>query len=275
MSDNRYFSLEVSQPCHEDWSKMTASQKGRFCDSCQKEVIDFTAMTDSQIIDFFQNYTPNQSLCGHLDNRIAGRLFERRPIATVAYQPAFWRKWAAILALSTGILGSTPVQATNFTLPQRQTALHIPPIAPKSDSDRANFDKDPLTVTTYTGIVLDTLSTGTPRPVAGVKVKLLLGTWVSASATTNQAGEFTLDLPNAMYLMAATDIKLHFELPGYVSMFKPSTREELQRSQPIQIFLQPIAVAPPPHQIDGGISFHEYKIQKESPKQKQKQKKQK
>jgi hypothetical protein len=264
MSNNRYFSLQVSQPCHEDWAKMTPSQKGRFCDSCQKEVVDFTSMTDSQIIDFFEHYTakPNTSLCGRLDDRIVGQLFKRSNTAPTTFQPAFWRKWAAILALSTGILGSTPVQATHFALPQRQTALHIPPIAPKSDSDKSNHDKDPLTVTTYTGIVLDTLSTGTPRPVAGAKVILWLNDLVSASATTNEAGEFTLDLPYIFFLMPIDDIQLHIQADTYTPQFRPSSREELLSNRPIQIFLAPAPQIINRRRISGTISIEQHQKQK-------------
>jgi hypothetical protein len=37
------FQLQIPEPCHEDWNKMTPVHKGRFCDSCEKAVVDFTA----------------------------------------------------------------------------------------------------------------------------------------------------------------------------------------------------------------------------------------
>lgn len=42
--------LHVATPCNEDWSKMTPVEKGRFCDSCAKQVMDFTVMTDTEIL---------------------------------------------------------------------------------------------------------------------------------------------------------------------------------------------------------------------------------
>lgn len=42
--------LHVATPCNEDWSKMTPVEKGRFCDSCAKQVMDFTIMTDTEIL---------------------------------------------------------------------------------------------------------------------------------------------------------------------------------------------------------------------------------
>ncbi len=55
--------LAVANPCHENWDNMTESEKGRFCGSCQKQVIDFTNMTDSQLASFFKK-PPSGGVCG-------------------------------------------------------------------------------------------------------------------------------------------------------------------------------------------------------------------
>jgi hypothetical protein len=46
--------LSIPQPCHEDWNKMTPAAQGKFCNSCSKEVIDFTNMSDQQLVAFFK-----------------------------------------------------------------------------------------------------------------------------------------------------------------------------------------------------------------------------
>jgi hypothetical protein len=56
------FMLTVSEPCHENWDKMTSDQRGRFCLSCQKTVVDFTGLSDRQIAAFFKK--PPESVCG-------------------------------------------------------------------------------------------------------------------------------------------------------------------------------------------------------------------
>ncbi len=42
--------LHIPEPCHENWEQMSPAQKGRFCDSCAKQVIDFSSMSDQQIL---------------------------------------------------------------------------------------------------------------------------------------------------------------------------------------------------------------------------------
>ena len=54
--------LSIPRPCHENWDAMKPSEKGKFCASCQKTVIDFTEMNDRQIAEFFKR--PPSSVCG-------------------------------------------------------------------------------------------------------------------------------------------------------------------------------------------------------------------
>ncbi|BDD07228.1 carboxypeptidase-like regulatory domain-containing protein [Aureibacter tunicatorum] len=56
------FNLKINQPCGEDFNKFTPTEKGGFCQSCQKEVIDFTNMSESEIIEYIQAST--KKTCG-------------------------------------------------------------------------------------------------------------------------------------------------------------------------------------------------------------------
>ena len=80
------FQLQIPEPCHEDWNKMTPGDKGRFCDSCQKTVHDFTGMSDAQLIAFFKKPSTG-SLCGRFYNDQLERDFEipRKRLPWVKY----------------------------------------------------------------------------------------------------------------------------------------------------------------------------------------------
>ena len=72
---SKKFQLQIPEPCHESWDKMTPGDKGRFCDSCQKTVHDFTGMTDAQLIAFFKKPSTG-SVCGRFYNDQLERDFE-------------------------------------------------------------------------------------------------------------------------------------------------------------------------------------------------------
>lgn len=55
--------LSIPKPCHEDWDVMTPVEKGRFCGSCQKQVVDFSNMSDRQVAEFFKKPSTG-SVCG-------------------------------------------------------------------------------------------------------------------------------------------------------------------------------------------------------------------
>lgn len=56
------FSISVKKPCSENFDTFSITEKGGFCSSCTKEVIDFTTMTDSELIAHLSD--GNKNTCG-------------------------------------------------------------------------------------------------------------------------------------------------------------------------------------------------------------------
>jgi len=58
--------LKIAEPCHENWENMLEAEKGRFCNVCSKDVVDFTHYSDAEIIDYFEQLKskPSASICG-------------------------------------------------------------------------------------------------------------------------------------------------------------------------------------------------------------------
>jgi hypothetical protein len=59
--------ISINEPCHENWDKMTPNDKGAFCLSCQKNVIDFSCKTIKEIKSFFQKKSDSEIVCGRFD----------------------------------------------------------------------------------------------------------------------------------------------------------------------------------------------------------------
>ena len=55
--------LTIAEPCHENWDGMTPVEKGKFCGSCQKQVVDFSNLSDRQVAEFFKKPSTG-SVCG-------------------------------------------------------------------------------------------------------------------------------------------------------------------------------------------------------------------
>ncbi|MCB4797298.1 carboxypeptidase-like regulatory domain-containing protein [Neotamlana laminarinivorans] len=55
--------LSIAKPCAEKFNSFKNTSAGGFCSSCKKEVIDFRALSDKEIHQFFKNNT--QNTCGY------------------------------------------------------------------------------------------------------------------------------------------------------------------------------------------------------------------
>lgn len=93
---NSKFKISIPKPCHENWNRMTPKEKGRFCSSCSKTVIDFTKKSTQQI----QNYlieNKNKRVCGHFYKKQLDAITIEIPQATFQQQLSFQKLF--ILAL--------------------------------------------------------------------------------------------------------------------------------------------------------------------------------
>jgi hypothetical protein len=69
------FLLHIPEPCHENWDAMTPQDKGRHCQSCNKIVVDFSVMSDRQVLEYFK--TTTGKTCGRFhDDQLQRPLIE-------------------------------------------------------------------------------------------------------------------------------------------------------------------------------------------------------
>lgn len=66
--------IQVPSPCHEDWSKMTPAEQGKHCSVCARTVVDFSAMSDEQVLSFFSR--PRGGTCGNFSSDQLNRIIK-------------------------------------------------------------------------------------------------------------------------------------------------------------------------------------------------------
>ncbi len=109
--------VKIPNACAENWREFTSTHNGAFCDSCSTEVIDFTTMTDAEIVAHFSKST-NQT-CGLFQ---AHQLKIYPSLTESSINPGFKLLKAGLLVLMMGLVGQ-PAFATDRERIQPQIHL--------------------------------------------------------------------------------------------------------------------------------------------------------
>jgi hypothetical protein len=110
--------IVIKNPCSENWDEMKADSDGRFCQSCQKSVIDFTSKTDLEIKAFLKD-KQEENLCGrfylHQVNRIRIEIDQNILVSDIP----FWQKFLVVFLVCFGadFLGYDFVFAQTDSIP--------------------------------------------------------------------------------------------------------------------------------------------------------------
>lgn len=80
---NSKFSIQIPNPCQEDWNQMLPAEQGRFCQACEKTVVDFSQMSDEQVLNYFK-------IKQQAAERVCGRFRAEQVSKPV---PFHWQKW--------------------------------------------------------------------------------------------------------------------------------------------------------------------------------------
>jgi len=163
------------QPCHQSWDSMSAVENGRFCSSCSKAVVDFTTMTNQQIIDHLSASAGN--LCGRIStsqfNEVNYQLAKPAPA-----KAGIWKRLMltlTMLASLSYVKGQTGVEkAKTEQAPVNLITGEVVMVAA------------PVKYITLTGTVTD--NKGAPIEQATVSAG-------KQSIQTNVKGEFKLQVP--------------------------------------------------------------------------------
>jgi hypothetical protein len=78
--------IQINDPCHENWQDMTPNQQGAFCKVCNKDVVDFSKKSITEIKSFFTEKA---------EGKICGR-FEKKQLVYLSFDDFFnsFKYWA-------------------------------------------------------------------------------------------------------------------------------------------------------------------------------------
>ncbi len=93
-------SLSIPTPCHENWDAMTPELQGRYCGQCSKTVVDFTLMTDGQILEALKKQTG--STCGRFATEQLQRPLQQ-PLQPKWYMHGVWKYMISALLFGKSI----------------------------------------------------------------------------------------------------------------------------------------------------------------------------
>ncbi|MFP9113859.1 hypothetical protein ACLI1A_07935 [Flavobacterium sp. RHBU_3] len=166
--------ISIPTPCHEKLDTMSLTDKGRYCTSCRKEVIDFTNMCDSDVLKVIRE---NPGGCGTFLPSQLNRNLEALPKKG---------RWQAA-AIAVGMLSiASPVMAQQNMEPTIQTEA-----AKSQDSSTDTSTKnEPFTLR---GIAVDEEG----EPLKHIKVAVLNG----KTTSTNRKGEFKIKVEDGDLLL--------------------------------------------------------------------------
>lgn len=109
--------IHIPTPCHENWYTMTPDEQGRFCGSCQKAVVDFSTMTDKELLTYISSVS-GYTACGRFSNEQLNR-----NIQTAERKGRY--SWAYVWNVLLASLLTTAVKAQSTVPDKRQVHGYI------------------------------------------------------------------------------------------------------------------------------------------------------
>ncbi|MDN3491934.1 energy transducer TonB [Winogradskyella bathintestinalis] len=153
------YSFSIPKPCHEDWSKMSPNEKGRFCQLCPKTVVDFTQMP-KEVIENYLIRQGNKKVCGRFKVSQLEQIQIEIPHQVFQQQTSFNKLFLLVLLVT---MGSTLLNCSD----QNGNTKKIDTVEVLSTLQAKTIKNPEITASK---IVIDTTKTITiPKPLDVIK----------------------------------------------------------------------------------------------------------
>jgi CarboxypepD_reg-like domain len=178
---NNITNITIPTPCHQSWQQMTPAGQGRHCQSCDKIVTDFTAMSNSQIINYLSTAG---NVCGRFNKpQLTGINYGLEIDSSTSKWS--WKKMAlAFTIFSSGFSCKSIAQGTPVLTVQQPAAI-------KNGFEKPLLGKVRLIDSTQTRLITGRVLDETNLPMPGVTVKALTG---NAATITDANGNFKINV---------------------------------------------------------------------------------
>lgn len=205
------YRIDIPKPCHEDWSKMTANEKGRFCSQCRKTVMDFRDRSTREIIDHLE--ASQGKTCGRFSPHQLG---EKEVMRSQA-----WAKYLAAVGIMLSI-GTTKLDA--------QVRMGKPKVSASQRTASTDCVKkpDPSPISSAAKVTIKgQILSLDDQPLAGVTV-LVDGTTIGTYTDENGYFEMGLDTLEKAQSINLSILYLGFKKTGVCVPIHPNqTQYEL------------------------------------------------
>jgi hypothetical protein len=114
--------VTIPTPCNENWDSMLPEEKGRFCQSCAKTVVDFTNSSPEEIIDYFIKNKESKT-CGRFKREQLKEIQIEIPINIIYQQTSFRNVFMLALFISMGTTLFSCKDYNNKTQPVSKIVL--------------------------------------------------------------------------------------------------------------------------------------------------------
>lgn len=168
--------LHIPEPCHEKWSEMSPREQGSFCQSCAKTVIDFSKMSDRELVKYLSQPKSGKT-CGRFTKFQVNRVIQVSEPQNPWY--VRFKHFALGLLFSFGLPGLVKAKAS------------ISPQAASTISD----DEERIFPETIEGYVHDYM--GTPLPDARI-VLMYQGEKTAFTAISDENGWFQVEITDEL-----------------------------------------------------------------------------
>ncbi len=99
--------VRLNFACNRNWEDMVLVKDGRFCNDCQKKVVDFTGKTNDEIAAYLMNST----------TQVCGR-FQKSQLASTPTKPV-WKRWLSVAAMFAAIFMGIKEASAQKPLPAK------------------------------------------------------------------------------------------------------------------------------------------------------------